>query len=675
MISLVIYGVIAISLASAAGYAYLTFTNTTKQATYVQENTVRLNSAVAAVRASLLPLNPGATGGILLAPAGMIAADGNHVSYTQLPPAVGAVGLSPWNQPYLYCPVSQTQASGLTSNALNTVATAAVQSPSGASYTVGTYTGSATAGVSYVISNTTTNAVPNSTGYVAFIVSSTGPGQTVPDCGQIVVFGNSVTVPRGVVRGVKADLPFKQRLAGASDRMEVYVSNQTTGDGTGRDLQNLTVLDYAMNLWLTLQPRQTDIYLTGGLVYAVNSNLDAEGPNAPAGSPSYPFAQAQGANLAIETLPGTATASVNLPNALVLTTPTAFVNLQLNAASTLITTAPLLLKNVTYVSSNSGTIFSIVGTSLSSQNSSFTNTTLSATNSSVEFYNSGVNTTYTNTQVSGTMSRFDFSAPSASTYTFTANGTGNYPISLSGSSMNVGANATLSVTNATDSVVLNASTLNVQGTLDLYGGAAFGALDAFGGSTVSIPASGTILAAQTAGAMPYGIFVRGSKVAIDGTLSTTGLNAGAIAIQGDGELTGTNPSGMILDAQPTRYPCLYLTNGANGSPVPVWLNATNNYPTFAEVQKGYQPMVGDIANATIASTNTIDTNAYGYLNQRSPINDPQVYNSTAPFDPTAPAGSLAGYVDPTTFERGTRDLVNMEWVTGVRLNFYGTCQS
>ncbi len=685
MISVMIYGVIAIALAAAAGYAFLNFTIATKQTTYAQENTIRLEAAVSALRASLLALSPGANGGVVFAPLGVNASDNAGHTYMQLPASLGSIATAPWGQPYLYCPVSQTQTSGLAGDTYDNIGSSTVQSPSGASYNVGTYTGAATSNIAYVISNTpaslnASNSAGAQAGYVAFVVSALGPGQSIPDCSKIAISGTSITVPGGSVRAVAAGFPWIQRVVAASDRADLYVvpngSVPATSDGTGRDANNPTTLDAALNLWQSLQPRQTNIYLASGGSFTTANTLNAEMVRA--------VAQGENTSLMIGTVPGaTAPATVSLSGTLTLTTATSFINVNLNAASSLTAFKPLLLKNVTYTASTVGTPLSVTGTTLSVQNANFVRTTLTAINSTVEFYDwtaGGSGSTFVDSPLSGTMSRFSFDAQGSASYAFTTSASSTtYPVSMLTSSLNVSGNATLSVSNPNDNVYLYNSALTVNGTMQLSGGAATSnntaGLDLYSGSSASIAGKATI-----AGSMPYGVFIRGSKLALDGTLTTSGVSGGAIGMS-EGEFTGV---GSMVNG--SGYPCLFLkgvvqdpsnlTALGNRLNVPVYSSASTlpaayaGYPVFPAVQAGYQPMVGSITNPT----NSIDTTAAAYISPaKSPINDPQVYSAAQYAGGTIPQNTLIGYVDPATFERGVRDLVNIESVMGISLNFYGTC--
>jgi hypothetical protein len=315
MVSVVIYGIIAIALAAAAGYALLVFSSTTQQTTQVQENSVRMEQAVNALRASLLALDGTGT---LFAPMGYNP--GTTGSYTQLPTSLGAVSSSPWGTPFEYCPVSLVSTTGLTTTAQTVTGTTS-------SYTANVYQASATGNNYYVITTNAPTQLTNlataaSYGYVAFIVSSLSAGSNPPDCSAIMISSTGVAVPGGSVRGVTAGFPFTQRVIASTDRMEIYVGTAATGDTTGRDINNLTTLANAVAMWQALQPRLTDIYLTGGGTYTLSQDINAQTSRnfAMFESPALIIAGANGPNS-----PASATLDITVP--LYPTTPVTFADL------------------------------------------------------------------------------------------------------------------------------------------------------------------------------------------------------------------------------------------------------------------------------------------------------------------------------------------------------------
>jgi hypothetical protein len=328
MVSVVIYGIIAIALAAAAGYALLVFSSTTQQTTQVQENSIRLDQAVNALRASLLALD---NTGTLFAPYGSTSG-----AYMQLPASLGAVSSSPWGTPFEYCPVSLISSTGLTTTPQTVTGVSS-------SYTANVSQGPLTNNNYYVI--TTSSTPPNLStaanyGYVAFIVSSLTAGQPVPDCSAISISSTGVSVTGGSVRGVTAGFTFTQRVIASTDRMEIYVgtggaSYTGTGDNTGRDIHNLTTLPNALAMYEALQPRLTEIYLTGGGTYSLIQDINAQytgtGPGtrsfAPSEAPALIIAGANGPGVPGSTGPQQAT--LNITATLNLTTPVTFAYLNI----------------------------------------------------------------------------------------------------------------------------------------------------------------------------------------------------------------------------------------------------------------------------------------------------------------------------------------------------------
>jgi hypothetical protein len=431
MVSVVIYGIIAIALAAAAGYALLVFSSTTQQTTQVQENSVRMEQAANALRASLLALDGTGT---LFTPMGYNP--GTTGSYTQLPTSLGAVSSSPWGTPFEYCPVSLNNATGLAATSSSTVTEV-----SGATYTVGVYQSTATNANNYVITTSGTPAnLANSAnyGYVAFIVSSLGSGQTVPDCSAITISSTGVSVTGGSVRGVTAGFTFNQRVIASTDRMELYVgtggSTYTgTGDNTGRDINNLTTLPNAVAIWQALQPRLTDIYLTGGGTYTLSSDINAQttrlygpqegaalnflGENGPDSAqqatlditvPLNPTTPVTFANLVITDSASVYMISNNFAAPLTfyqvnLTGPTSFEPIYTQGLTQLIQTN---LTNVNFQSNGGTVIVNPNATAIS-----FTNTAFTVNNGRFYLYGNNVSVTSTITQ-SG-QSNFDFISSAA----------------------------------------------------------------------------------------------------------------------------------------------------------------------------------------------------------------------------------------------------------------------
>ena len=710
MISLVIYGIIAIGLASAAGYAFLVFTNSSKQVTYTQENALRMDNAVAGVRASLLALSPNATnGGVLFPPMGVSVSDNQGHTYTTIPNSLGAINTTPWGQPYAYCPLSQTNTPGLASGGGNTLTTSvSVTPPDSNPYTVTTYSGPATANIAYVVANsggagyTTALANAAANGFVAFILSSQGPGQTVPSCDQITFNATThfVNVPNGVVRGVTAALPYTQRAVASIDRLEIFVGNGTTGDGTGRDASNVSTMDYAMGLWLSLQPRQTDIWITSSSV-GIDTSMNVEDVRTLSGL---------GENSSLVFAPsGLATAQLTLgaaatSTAYELNSAVTFENLTVTVGGGTVTaTKPLTFKNVTLAGTSTSTPVNVIGTTLLADNTSFKNIALTATNSDVELYNlsergASAATTFTASTLNANASRISFDGQSAATFTFSGNAAAN--ITAIASQINIAPLATVLSKASNDGVVLYASNLSVQGTLTMTGQAGTGALDAIAHSGVYVSAAstaganpGVISAQRTSGYMPYGVYLNGSTMGLEGTLTVLNLGTAAIGLQ-QSQLTSlpkAQTQGTInLNGQSATVACVNLLQGVGamapdvvtpgnpgtspGTSAPASFLLYKAYNaglpdavTFAQAQYGI-PLLTGFQDATLAPQ---DSTALSYINTTKG-NDPLVMQSTAYATP--PGGTQqVGYVDPTTFERGVRNIVNAEFISGSSMNFAGTC--
>ncbi len=670
MVSLVIYGLIAIALAASAGYAFLTFTSSSRQLTQLQENQVRMETATAALRASLLALN---SNGVLFAPAGLTPTGG----YTQLPATLGVVSSTPWGQPYLYCPVSQTGAA----NPLASSGTAStVKSPSGATYATTVYSSSITQNIPYVITNATTNAVANDSGYVAFIVSSLGPGQTVPDCSKVVVTSptgsnlyGGLSVPNGSVRGVTAGFPFNQRVIASSDRTEFYVGTTTSGNNSGQDVNNLTTLDNALAFWQALQPRLTTIYLEGGGSYSTTNTLNGETVRT--------MAQGENTSLVIMTDPNsTSQASLTLasPTPVVLTSYTTFQNLAVLQSSASTTTTvitaykPFTLRNSSYqITGAAAGIIALYNTAMTVTDSSLVGATINGANSSLEFLNdTGTAATYSNsnTTIGGNLMRVSFDSTGAATTYYFPEGNGNNttpPINLAASIVNVGSTSTLQTFASAPGIELSASTLNVSGVLNIR---ALGNVSGFDGGVVAVDGSSVAIASgatatMTAnGQMNNGILVRGSSLGISGTVSSVNSGQATIGAQ-EATVTGTSTGSIVVPTQSVA--CIQVLNqgGKTGfNNIPLFIFANASYPgdaTFNDSVYGYPLLL-----AYEATNPVIDTPAAAALTPAA-NKDPFVMVQSQPT--SFPSGPY--YVDPTTLEASIRSVTNAEFISGLHLSF------
>ena len=662
MVSVVIYGLIAISLAAAAGYAFLTFTSTTRQTIQLQENVARLETATAALRSSLRALNGN---GVLFAPMGQVKTDGLSHSYMQLPNTLGVVGAAPWGQPYLYCPLSQTGTANPLTSSPN-ASSGPVVEPSGASYTTATYADATTSGLPYVITSPTNVVNGSQTGYIAFIVSSLGAAQIPPDCSQITVGANGPSVSNGIVRGVTSGFTYSQRTVASIDRTELYVGSSTSGDGSGQDASDLTTLPNAVALWKALQPRQTIIYLEGGATYGLSDDLDAEDVR--------PYAEGESTSLLIATDPAsTSVATLTITGALALTTPTTFQNLAVSVSSAISTVRPLTLKSISMSGPGGAPVtISSYGAPVMISDSNLTNLTLAPSNGNLEFYN----TSTTATSLSGIQI-----VANAANVSFNAKGSGTYNLSNTNSlsvlnatlgGISVASNTTVQIVDNTAGVSLVSANLNVAGALTYTGSSALGGINALDNSGISVPVGGSVQVSQSSGALPYGIYLRGSRLALDGRVKTVGIGTSALFFQ-EGSLVGSTTGSIIVPS--AAYPCVafYSFNfGSTNRTIPLYLSTSAQpanyagYPTFAQAQYGFPPLV--TYNGATA-VNTIDTATAGAIVPGTSVtgNDPAIQVNTIPTPPTT------YYVTGQTFEAGVRAVVNSEFATGININFPGTC--
>jgi hypothetical protein len=350
MVSIVIYGIIAIALAAAAGYAMLVFTSTAQQTTQMQENSVRLEQAVTALRASLRSIG---AQGVLYLPAGTTTSS-NGVSYTGLPASLGVAGAAPWGIPYQYCPVAPIASSYATSPpSSGSVTNGSITSAdSTTGYSVTLYSDASTGNTNYVIQSPALSTIMPSAANIpsnvlGFITSNLGPSQNggvPPSCDQITFNANGLPLVKGgTVRAIAGGLPYNQRAVAATDRLEIYTTpGDGSGDSTGVDSNNPMTFSNAIAMWRALQPRLTIIYLSGDS--ALYDNLDATTTatriNAQGEMPALVFAPQP-------SLVGVSTPTLTLEANLNLMTPVTFQNVTVSAAANLTINAfaPLMFKN------------------------------------------------------------------------------------------------------------------------------------------------------------------------------------------------------------------------------------------------------------------------------------------------------------------------------------------
>ena len=715
MITLVIYGVVAIALAASAGYAFLTFTSSSRQLTQLQENQVRMDTAVAALRASLMALS---NNGVSYAPIGTTGVAPNP--YMQLPATLSVVGASPWGQPYLYCPVSQTGAS----NSVYTSPTGStVPSPSGATYAVGTVPVTITQGnnANYVVTSVNPNNIStaNAPGYVAFLVSTLGPGQTMPDCSQITINPGGPTVPGGSVRGVTAGFSFLQRATASSDRLELYIANynSSTGDGSGRDVNNLATFDNAVATWKSLNPRLGILYLEGGV--DTNVDLNSEGGRIATGTP-FAASDADGENnsLIIETDPtviqnGGAAFPLTLNSPVTLHTATTFLNVNMENTGTIYAYKGLTLRNVTFTNGN---LIYVYNSPLIVSDSSLSTVYLYASNATVSFLNyASVATNTTNfvggLTANGSTVTFEGGVPgSTASYQIGYGGSGANAITLSGSTLVIGGMAIQNggVSTNSVSVTTTGEVVSVASKIDINSGSTLivnNSQDSSGtprpavyatGSDIMLGPSvqGLVGAALTVSSHnAEGVEMYGSKFFVDlgakYTYSGSGTLAGAIGA------SSSTISGFGLISIPTtqfacvdilRYFDLWPVSNPAGVPnIPIYMDSFYNsgntdggviYPTWLDVSFTGYPLM--LSNYTAPNTSALSINSVNQTQKTQPQtilldltttlgNDPIILAGTNQVSVTGPTGVInpnTTYNDPASFEYGVRTLLNTQGIPG-----------
>ena len=542
MVSLVLYGIIAIALAASAGYAMLVVTSTAQQTTQMQENSVRLEQAATALRASLRAIN---NDGVLYAPAGTppSATPGVGAAYTTLPGSLGVVGSSPWGSPFLYCPVTQIPSAGFGS-----ADPIPVTSPDGTTYTVSSYT-DPNSGVKY-ITNSGLAGLPNigsAGGYLGFIVSSLNVGHAPPACNQITFTNGNPLVAQGSVRAITGGLPFNQRAIASTDRLEIYAvpdGTAVTGDNSGSSTVNPTNLSNAVSIWSNLQPRLTIVYLQSGVnnytlsaTDAAELNGELNRPNSYGEMPNLVFAKVNDSN------PSQPTLTTQGP--ITLKTPVVFDNVILNlSANNLTSYAPLTFKASTITGPST---ISIYGAKLDMIDViSMTNVSLNAYQSKLAIYNivtpAPINiVTYSNAFVNSSISLYDsdlrfgqntnvIGAPS-SRYSLATTSSTNNALYAENSSISLDVSTGLTLSGM---LVLRNSKYTQEGTLI--------------GNSVTLDGGSSMLLLNGTGG--------GNSV----TLQPTVTNVSALAISGNSSVSNNIP--FIINTSGTIQSVLATTGGS-----------------------------------------------------------------------------------------------------------------
>ena len=586
MVSIVIYGIIAIALAAAAGYAMLVFTSTAQQTTQTQENSVRLEQAVTALRASLRSIG---AQGILYLPAGTTAVS-NGVSYTGLPSSLGVTGAAPWGTSYQYCPVAPIASSYVNTPPANgSVGGSTVTLADGAAgYNISIYNDPSTGGQNYVIKSPALSTImPSATNIpsnvLGFLTSNLGPGQNnnvPPGCDQISFNSNGLPLVKGgTVRAIAGGLPYNQRAVAATDRLEIYTNSGTagTGDGTGVDATDTIPFSNAIALWRALQPRLTVIYLDGGsntLTDDLNATTTQSRVNAQGEAPALVFAPLP-ATIAANP---TSTATLNLGSNLNLMTPVTFQNITVTPVANLTINAfaPLILKNSTLGSAPSQINLNVYNTNLSLIDvSSLNYVTTTARQSKLALYNL-LTTTTTNAFGYSSFVLYDSDLSfgvnpntGAAAYTFSGNFGGTDAIHAENSNVFLDTNTTLTISNG--ALTLHSSRYAQRGTLAINypyaGGEAF-FLD--GGSAADLY-TGTVSIALAKNSA-YGLaVVGGSSVANYDLLQINGNAAtNEFCLYLDNSKFNQYPSngagvnaGLIINCASAGSSPIYMINGSS----------------------------------------------------------------------------------------------------------------
>ena len=265
MIGIVLYSLIAIGLAAAAGYAVMSFFEASQTTTLAQENMARLETVAASVRANLRAVK---LDGIALPPMGNTPAG----DYTGVPNWIGVPDRSPWNVRYAYCPYAPFDYDATPGDPLDTTGQVCMTGACAVAQKYNVNIRTMEGGRAYV-----TAGKPPVDGVVAFIISAAQKATAMPRCDQVVADGRGgYTVPGGSVKAITTGIAYTQRVFSSSSKVTMYAAAAGTGQGSSPD--DPTTLDAAMSIWQSVRPRVMDIVLKAGDSFT----LDA-GTLAPAG--------------------------------------------------------------------------------------------------------------------------------------------------------------------------------------------------------------------------------------------------------------------------------------------------------------------------------------------------------------------------------------------------------
>ncbi|HAU29507.1 MAG TPA: hypothetical protein DCW68_05280 [Rhodospirillaceae bacterium] len=251
MITVVLYALIAIGLAGAAGYAVMSFFEASQTTTHVQENMSRMETVVSTLRANLRAV---AMDGVALPPMG----DTPVGDYTGVPGWIGVPDRTPWNVRYAYCPYSpDTALSGVMES---------VVMPDGDSYEVNLQT--AGDGRDYVLrsESPTISGLPSGAGILALVVSSGPKSPIPPSCADVRYENGQFVVAGGSVKAVTTGIAFTQKVFSSTSKVTLYVD--AAGTGQGSSSADPADLATAISIWQTVHPRVMEIVMAPG-VYAL----------------------------------------------------------------------------------------------------------------------------------------------------------------------------------------------------------------------------------------------------------------------------------------------------------------------------------------------------------------------------------------------------------------------
>lgn len=269
MISIVLYAMIAIGLASAAGYAVISFYDAARVTMLANENTARLEQITSYLEQNLRPAK---LDGVLYPPMGV---NGVNDDYTRLPDWLGAQVKTPWGVPYSYCPLAPDTA--YTGSGATGVVTMADTTTT---YNVDLTSGNHTGGHDYVTGSgdSMLDASLQGLGVLAMVISPMPNGTTVPNCDAVIFDNGAYTVADGVVRVISRGFAAAQQLAAASSKAVIYVDDTAASGGSGASQGDPMPIEAALASWDTNRPRVYEIHLATGTYSIATADEGAFSP-------------------------------------------------------------------------------------------------------------------------------------------------------------------------------------------------------------------------------------------------------------------------------------------------------------------------------------------------------------------------------------------------------------